>query len=473
MDLPGAKPDLVKEQLLNMFEIDPDDVILASAKTGMGIQEILTRVVTAIPSPNKHGNLENLRLLLQDSWYDNFKGAVNLVQVIDGVLRLNDQVTSIKTGKSYPIKTLSILTPNEIPVKALYPGQVGCFTSNLRTTKDVLIGDTFHKKDRPVEPLMEITPPKPMVFAGFYPSDASEHSKMKSAIEKVSLNDSSVTTAVESSEAMGAGWRIGFLGVLHMEVFSQRLEQEYGASVVITSPTVPYKAIIRPESRKRFDMKEEVLMKAPSTWIEKTFVEKYLEPYVKGTIIAPFEYENSIMALCREFRGELLGESEKVDDFRIKLEYSLPLSEIIIDFFSELKRVTSGYGSFDYEEDGYQEIKLVLVEILINKVSIPELAFICPTIRAREFGRRLVEKMKKELPRQQYDIGIQAAVGSKILARENIKAYRKDVTAKCYGGDLTRQMKLLSRQAEGKKKLKALANIQVSKETFLKLLQRK
>ena len=474
VDLKHAVPETVKEQLFNMFEIDPDSVISASAKTGIGIPEILTAVKERIPPPNRHGKrTDKLRLLLQDSWYDRYKGCVNLVQVIDGVLRLNDQIASMKTEKIHPIKTLSILTPEEKSVEALYPGQIGFFTCNVRSTKDIFIGDTFHRPADKVEPLSEVTRPNPMVFAGFYPQEQAEQSKLKEAIEKVSLNDCSVDIMMESSPALGVGWRLGFLGVLHMEVFTQRLQQEYDANVVVTQPAVPYKQVIRKESRKRFGGEAEITVTNPENWIsERSFVEKCLEPMVRGTLIVPQDFMTPMTALCGEKRGQQL-ECVFVDQTRLRMEFMLPLSEIVTDFFDAVKRMTSGYGTFDYELAGYQEANLVKVDMALNGAIVPELAFVCHKARAREKGKKIAGKMKEELPRQQYDVAIQAKVGATVIARENLKALRKDVLAKCYGGDLTRQMKLLKNQAKGKQKMRSLGNVQVSKDTFIKLLSQK
>ena len=315
IDLPNANPDAIKEQLMSLFEIDPDEVIHASAKTGLGITEILDRVVTDIPSPDRHGKSDKLKFLLQDSWYDQYKGAVNLVQVFDGVLKINQNVTSKSTGKTYTVKSLGILTPFEEPVREIYPGQVGFFTCNMRSTSDAVIGDTFHLKDSPVEPIMEVVSPKPMVFAGIFPEEAKDHLKLKNAIEKVSLNDSSVSVSLDSSMAFGSGWRLGFLGVLHMEVFSQRLKQEYDASVVVTLPSVPYKIIKRENQIKKHE-DAEILVTNPNQWIpEKTTVLSCMEPVVKGTIIVPKEFAKEVDSLCRTCRGEERG-NDIIDEFR-------------------------------------------------------------------------------------------------------------------------------------------------------------
>ena len=475
IDLPNANPDLVKHQLKNLFEIDPNDVLLASAKMGIGIKEIFNAVVDRIPPPNLSadfavgGTCENKqRVFLQDSWYDRYRGAVNLIQVINGQLKPNDIVQSVKTEMTYTIKTLGILTPDEIPVKSLHPGQVGVMTCNMRTPQEAVIGDTFHAKDVPVRPLIEIKRPQPMVFAGIYPFDGSEHVKLKGAIEKVSLNDYSVSVVPETSPALGLGWRLGFLGLLHLEVFSQRLEDEYDAQVLVTTPSVPYRLRLKGAGTK--DSEESFFeVHNPSLWPPKNTIEKYYEPMVRGTIICPQEYVGTVYGLATDCRGEQLS-IENIDQVRTKLEFLFPLNEIIVNFFDRLKSITSGYGSFDYEDAGYQESMLTKIDILLNDESVQELSSIVHTSRAREKGKEMASKLKENLPRQQFGIKIQAASGSHILAREDIKPYRKDVVAKCYGGDIRRKMKLLKFQAEGKKRLKTIGKIDIPKETFIKLL---
>lgn len=468
VDLPNAQPDVVKSQLQNLFEIDPDSVLLASAKTGTGIREILEAVVTRIPPPLEHGKGKTLRMILQDSWYDKYRGTVNLVQVVDGILEKNHVVTSHKTGLSYPVKTLGLLTPNEMDVAALYPGQIGVLTCSMRSPSEALVGDTFHLKDKPVEPFMDVSRPKPMVFAGLYPYDQSELAKMKSAIEKVSLNDYSVTVVNESSPALGSGFRLGFLGILHMEVFTQRLEDEYDAQVVVTSPTVPYRIKIKPQLVKKYDC-ETFMVNNPANLPPNTDIDTYYEPMVKGTVICPHEYLSSVYSLATEARG-IQTAMDYIDQHRVKLEFRLPLSEIVTTFFDRLKSVTSGYGSFDYEEAGYEESHLAKLEILLNEVAVPEMASIVHASRARERGKETVAKLKEHLTRQQFSVKIQATVGSKVMARDDLKALRKDVTAKCYGGDLRRKMKLLKYQAEGKKKMKNIGRLQISQDVFRKIL---
>ena len=475
IDLPNADPDLVKEQLNNLFEIEPSEVLLASAKLGIGIKEIFDAVIHKIPPPTSRidfssGGMHEKKqcFILQDSWYDKFRGTVNLVQVINGRLQPGDIVQSVKTEISYTIKTLGILTPEEVPIKSLQAGQVGVMTCNMKSPRDALIGDTYHAKDEPVKPICDIKRPQPMVFAGVYPFEGSDFVKLKDAIEKVCLNDYSVTTVHETSPALGLGWRLGFLGILHMEVFSQRLEDEYNAQVLITTPSVPYR--VRLNKRGKSNDIEYLEIQNPSKWPDPYMIDTCFEPIVKGTIICPQEYVGAVFGLAAESRGEQLS-VEHIDQVRTKMEFSLPLNEIVVNFFDHLKSITSGYGSFDYEDAGYQETMLTKIEVRLNDECIPELTTIQHTSRAREKGKEIVSKLKDSLPRQQFAIKIQAASGSKILARDDIKPYKKDVTAKCYGGDMRRKMKLLNLQAKGKERMRTYGKIEISKDTFIKLLK--
>ena len=348
----------------------------------------------------------------------------------------------------------------------------------MRSAKDAVIGDTFHKKDIPVESLVAVKRPKPMVYAGIFPIDQSHLTKLNSAIEKVCLNDHSVTKQKGSSAALGVGWRLGFLGVLHMEVFTQRLEDEYDANVVVTPPSVPYRIRLRKHclnsskySDRLMDDDGIITVNNPNEWPVETDCETFFEPMVKGTIIVPSEYLSDVTSLCAENRGIQVG-IEYIDQLRIKLQVNFPLAEILVKFYDSLKSVSSGYGSFDYEEAGYEEAVLVKVNILINEVAVPELATITHATRAKEYGKRLVTKLHETIPRQQFAIKIQATVGtsSKVLARGDIKPVRKDVTAKCYGGDMSRKMKLLKHQAEGKKRMRMVGKVQLSQDVFRKLL---
>eukprot|EP00092_Neocalanus_flemingeri_P039370 GFUD01042865.1.p1 GENE.GFUD01042865.1~~GFUD01042865.1.p1 ORF type:complete len:642 (+),score=216.87 GFUD01042865.1:140-2065(+) len=469
IDLPGADPEGVKLQLRSLFDVEQDQVLAISAKMGIGVKELLDRVVEKVPPPSTLGREGNLRLFLFDSWFDRYQGTINLVQVVDGVLTTkNTAVVSSKTGKEYKVKEVGLLTPSPHPCPALYPGQVGYLISSMKTASEAVIGDTFFAKDRPVDPLLSIEPAKPMVYAGVYPFNPGELKELKVALEKLCLNDNSVSISMETSIALGQGWRLGFLGVLHMEVFTQRLEQEFNAQVVVTAPSVPYKIRMKDEGTKK-RTGQELLVANPSEWVGRMDAAEYQEPMVLGTIIAPTEYLSSILELCHDRRGEQRS-IENIDQSRLNIQFLFPLNEVVTNFFDELKSVTSGYASFDYEDAGYQSSDLQKLDVQLNGMVINELSTICHASKLRLRAKAVVFKMRNELPRQQFNIAIQATVGGKIMAREDIKALRKDVTAKCYGGDISRKMKLLKNQAEGKKRMKKFGNIEIAKETFIKIL---
>jgi len=470
IDLPGADIDGSKEQIFNLFEIDPDEVLAVSAKQGIGVKDLLDCVVQKIPPPTTLGPESPMRLFLFDSWYDRYHGTINLVQVVDGILsgNKNNVVVSHKTKKEYKVKEVGILTPGPQPCPQLFPGQVGYLVTNMKSAREAEIGDTLHSKDKPVSPLISIEPAKPMVFAGVYPFNQSEIRELKAAIERLTLNDRSVSVNVESSLALGQGWRLGFLGVLHMEVFTQRLEQEFNAQVLVTAPSVPYHITLK-DKQKRSEAGETIIVSNPSDWQDKRFAIEYLEPTVIGTIISPSVYLPGIVELCHDMRG-MQHSVTNIDQNRLNIQFLLPLNEIVTNFYDELKSISSGYASFDYEDAGYQKSDLVKLDVLLNGKIVHELSSICHTSKVLDRAKAVVFKLKNELPRQQFAIAIQAAVGSKILARDDIRALKKDVLAKCYGGDITRKMKLLRHQAEGKKRMKKFGNIEIAKETFIKIL---
>ncbi|XP_023327660.1 translation factor GUF1, mitochondrial isoform X2 [Eurytemora carolleeae] len=471
IDLPNANPDAVREQLYSLFELDPGKVLLISAKLGTGVKQLLDAVVQLIPPPPSAAPNADLALFLFDSWFDRYKGAINLVQVKSGIVYNASNIVSCKTGKEYSVKSVGVITPETVECTALYSGQVGYIICNMRSTKEAVIGDTFHLKGKPVPPLLEIAAAKPMLFAGFYPFNAGEYKDLRAAIDKLCINDNSVTLSDESSPALGYGWRIGFLGVLHMEVFSQRLEQEYEAEVLITAPSVPYRLIIKGEGNKKKYGKE-ITVSNPANWLERMNVEEYQEPIVHATMITPVEYLSPILELCNDRRGEQIS-ILNLDQTRLNMQFIFPLNEIATDFFDELKSRSSGFASLDYEDAGYRASDLVKLDIHLNGNPIGELSSIVHVSKIKTKAKYLVGKMKDELPRQQFAIAIQAMVGSKVFAREDVKALRKDVTAKCYGGDISRKMKLLKNQAEGKRKMKKVGNIQIAKETFVNILTNK
>uniref|UniRef100_G1S676 GTP binding elongation factor GUF1 n=1 Tax=Nomascus leucogenys TaxID=61853 RepID=G1S676_NOMLE len=421
IDLKNADPERVENQIEKVFDIPSDECIKISAKLGTNVERVLQAVIERIPPPKVHRK-NPLRALVFDSTFDQYRGVIANVALFDGVVSKGDKIVSAHTQKTYEVNEVGVLNPNEQPTHKLYAGQVGYLIAGMKDVTEAQIGDTLYLHKQPVEPLPGFKSAKPMVFAGMYPLDQSEYNNLKSAIEKLTLNDSSVTVHRDSSLALGAGWRLGFLGLLHMEVFNQRLEQEYNASVILTTPTVPYKAVL--SSSK--------LIKA------RRAVQK-----------------NMIF----------------IDQNRVMLKYLFPLNEIVVDFYDSLKSLSSGYASFDYEDAGYQTAELVKMDILLNGNTVEELVTVVHKDKAHSIGKAICERLRDSLPRQLFEIAIQAAIGSKIIARETVKAYRKNVLAKCYGGDITRKMKLLKRQAEGKKKLRKIGNVEVPKDAFIKVLK--
>ncbi|XP_076281156.1 translation factor waclaw [Lasioglossum baleicum] len=470
IDLKNANPDRVIRQLETLFDIKKEDILKISAKLGIGVKDVLDAVVERIPPPDVFRE-KPTRALIFDSWYDKYKGAISLVYIKEGSLSVGDQITSVQNKKSYEIKTLGLLRPSEDAVKKLVAGQVGCIACNMRSSKEAVIGDTLHIKGQLVEPLLQIKTPKPMVFSGVYPLDQSQFDAMRTAVEKLILNDSGVTAAVDYSVALGQGWRIGFLGLLHMEVFMQRLEQEYGAQPIVTVPNVTYKAkIFGAKNIKKYGS-DEIIFNNPVHFPNPQIVTELYEPIVLGTIITPDEYLGEVLSLCHEKRGvEQL--TKDIGNNRLLLQFTLPLNEIIVDFHDLLKCATSGYASFDYEEHGYAASKVVKLNIALNGTVVEELSTIAHASKAVTLGRQLCEKLINIIPRQMFEIAVQAMVGGDIVARENVKAYRKDVTAKLYGGDVTRRKKLLARQSEGKKKMKMIGKIPIPRDTFIKVLKR-
>ncbi|XP_058815153.1 translation factor GUF1 homolog, mitochondrial [Topomyia yanbarensis] len=472
IDLKNARPEEVAQELFTLFEIDPDEVLRISAKLGTGCEAVLREIVRRLPAPDARRD-ENFRALIFDSWFDRYRGALNLVYVKDGNISIGQEIVSCHTGKTYEVRSLALLRPGEEQVNRLVAGQVGLLGCNMRTSKESNIGDTLYlKQDKTCVPLPGFKPQQPMVFAGVYPADQSQHPYLKSAIEKLVLNDSAVTVNPDSSPALGQGWRLGFLGLLHLDVFSQRLQQEYDAEPILTAPSVTYKIKLKGAKIIAAHGGNEIIhISNPALFPEKTLVEEYYEPFVLGTIIAPTECTGSIIGLCVERRA-IQKTSINIDNNRIMTTYMMPLNEIVVDFHDQLKSISSGYASFDYEDHGYVASALVRMDILLNGQMVDELCTIVHISKAHSHARELVLKLKELIPRQMVQIAIQAVVGGKIVARETLKAYRKDVTAKLYGGDVTRRMKLLKQQSEGKKKMRSIANINVPRDTFINVLKR-
>ncbi|XP_044060248.1 translation factor GUF1, mitochondrial isoform X2 [Siniperca chuatsi] len=449
IDLKNADPERVESQIEKVFDIPREECIRISAKLGTNVEKVLQEVVNRIPP-----------------------GVVANIAVFGGRVRKGDKIVSAHLGKTYEVNELGLLRPDEHPTQKLFAGQVGYIIAGMKDVKEAQIGDTLYLQEQPVEALPGFKPAKAMVFAGLYPMDQSEYPGLRSAIERLTLNDSSVTVQRDSSLALGAGWRLGFLGLLHMEVFNQRLEQEYNASVIVTAPTVPYKAVLSSAKLIKEHGSEEITIVNPAQFPDRSVVSEYLEPMVLGTVLAPDIYTGKIMTLCLNRRA-IQKNMVYIDDQRVMMKYLFPLNEIVVDFYDLLKSLSSGYASFDYESAGYQAADLIKMDILLNGRPVEELTTIVHRDRAYSTGKAMCERLQDSIPRQMFEIAVQAAIGSKVIARETIKAYRKNVLAKCYGGDITRKMKLLKKQAEGKKKMRLIGNVEVPKDAFINVLKRK
>ncbi|XP_034937066.1 translation factor GUF1 homolog, mitochondrial [Chelonus insularis] len=471
IDLKNADPERVTNELISLFDFEKEEILRISAKQGIGVDKLLETIIEKIPSPPVD-RTKPFRALVFDSWYDRYRGAISLIYISEGSLSVKQHVTFLHTGKSYEVKHLMLLRPEEELVKTLYAGQVGCIACHMKTSKEAHIGDTIHLKNEPVEPLIGFSPPKSMVFAGIYPVDQAQHLALRSAIEKLVLNDSAVSMSPESSPALGQGWRLGFLGLLHMEVFCQRLEQEHETASIITSPSVTYKAKIIGKQNIKENRGDEIFFNNPSFFPNPQIVSEFYEPMVLGTIITPEQHVRTIMSLCENKRG-VQQSSKHLDTKRMILQYVLPLNEVIIDFHDSLKSITSGFASFDYEDYGYEVTDIVKMNVLLNGMPVEELSTIVHASKATGSAKRLAAKLLDIIPRQQFLIAIQVTVGVKVLARENLKPYRKDITGKLKsGGDMQRRRKLLAQQNEGKKKLRMVGNITLPRETFIKVLKK-
>lgn len=461
IDMQAADPEKVKEEMSRAFDLNPEDALLISAKTGLGVETVLPRIIEKIPAPlgNESGHL---KALLFDSWFDEYRGVIVLIEVLDGFIKKGDKITAAHAGNEYEVLDLGLMYPDPFSTGALYTGQVGYLICGMKTVKEARVGDTFFHSKYPVKALPGFKPAKSMVFAGIYPVEASEFEQVRDAIEKLTLNDPSVHVEKETSVALGLGFRCGFLGLLHMDVFKQRLEQEHNASIIVTSPTVSYRVLLTNG--------EEAVIDNPVKYPEQQRIDKVLEPMIRATIVTPKEYLGSLMQLCQERRGEQI-DMNYIDETRIVLKYKMPMNEIVSDFYDRLKSLTAGYASFDYEVADYEEADLVKMNILINGKPVDALSLIVHRDKAQYVGRALVEKLRKVIPRQMFEVAIQAAIGAKIIARESVSAMRKNVTAKCYGGDISRKRKLLEKQKEGKKKMKQVGNVELPQEAFLTILE--
>lgn len=459
IDLVTAQPEKITKQLHTSLGFNADQVLRISAMNGIGLDMVFPAIVEIIPPPEDVKD-QPLKALLFDSWYqDIFTGVICLVKLESGKIKAGDKIVACSTGKQYDVAEVGVMHPEPVRTDALYTGQVGYVKIGMKSTKEARVGDTFHAVGLPVEPFPGFKQAKPMVFAGLYPDEDGDFNDLKDAIEKLTLTDASVTLERDVNDVLGMGYRCGFLGLLHMDVFLQRLREEYSVGVIATAPNVP----IRLELHGSDEITE---VTQASQWPEQHTIKSSYEPYVSATIFAPKEYLGAITQLCLDRRGVSTG-LEYIDDTRIHMSYSMPLSEVIYDFFDKLKAMTSGYATFDYEEAGFEPADLVKCNVLLNGIIADPLSVICHRAKAESTGRKVAEKLKEVIRRQMFEIRIQAAIGNKIIARETIKAFRKDVTAKCYGGDITRKRKLLEKQKEGKKRMKAVGNVELSTEAFM------
>ena len=462
IDLPSANPELVKKEIEDVIGIDAEDALLTSAKEGIGIEEVLEAIVNRIPPPKGDEN-KPLKALIFDSFYDNYKGAISFVRVVDGIVKPGMRIKMFSTGKVFEVTEVGMFRPNLYPVEELKAGEVGYIAASIKNVKDTRVGDTITDADNPADfPLPGYKEVVPMVFCGIYPADGQDYENLKEALEKLQLNDASLVFEPDTSAALGFGFRCGFLGLLHMEIVQERLEREYNLNLVTTAPSVIYKV---------YKTNGEVLdLDNPTKMPPPTQIDHIEEPIVEATIMVPTEYVGAVMELCQDRRGVYLG-MEYLEQTRVLLKYEMPLNEIIYDFFDALKSRTRGYASFDYELKGYKESNLVKLDILINGELVDALSMIVHKDKAYEKARKIVEKLKENIPRHLFEIPIQAAIGSKIIARETVKALRKNVLAKCYGGDVTRKKKLLEKQKEGKKRMRQVGSVEIPQEAFMSILK--
>ncbi len=462
MDMESAMPEEVKDQILDLTGCDPDDIIEASGKTGMGVEEILEAIIKKIPPPG--GDPEApLQALIFDSVFNPFRGIYAYFRIFNGTLRKDDYVMFFSTKMSYHADEIGVLQLRPEPRKVLYAGDVGYIISGIKSSREVKVGDTItHVEETCSSAIEGFSEVKPMVFAGIYPVDADDYEDLRASIEKLQLNDASLTFIPESSAALGFGFRCGFLGLLHMEIIQERLDREFNMDVITTVPNVSYKVFTR---------KGEVVdVHNPSGLPEQNYIDYIEEPYIRAQIISQAEYVGSIMKLCLDKRGTLLNQFYLTSN-RVELSFEMPLAEIVFDFYDKLKSISKGYASFDYHTSAYKKADLVRLDILLNGEMVDALSTLIHRSNAYDFGRRMCVKLKELIPRQQFDIAIQAAISAKIIARETVKALRKDVTAKCYGGDITRKRKLLEKQKKGKKRMRQVGNIEVPQTAFLAVLK--
>ncbi len=461
IDLPNADIDRVKKEIIDTLGFKEEDIILVSAKTGVGIDKLMEAIITRIPAP-KGNPKDELKALIFDSYFDSYKGIVISTRIMQGKVKIGDKIKMMATNATYEVNSLGIHTPSIVNKNELVCGEVGFLSASIKSIEDVKVGDTITHTNANVEPIEGYKPMKPMVFCGIYPIESSQFPELKEALEKLKLNDASLEFVPETSEALGFGFRCGFLGLLHMEIIEERIEREFGIELIATSPSVIYDVELTDGNH--------IMIDSPSLMPDRVKIKSIKEPYIRTNIFVPSEYIGSIMELCQDKRGKYIS-IEYPSKNRVNIHYEIPLSEIVYDFFDKLKSYTKGYASFDYELIGYQESDLVKMDILLNGKAVDALSIIVHKDFAYNRGKAIVNNLKKIIPRQQFEVPIQACIGAKVISRENIKAVRKNVLAKCYGGDVSRKRKLLEKQKEGKKRMKMVGNVEIPQEAFLSVLK--
>lgn len=462
IDLPAADPERIKKQIEDIIGLDASEAVLASAKDGIGIGEILEQIVEKVPAPS--GSIdEPLQALIFDSHYDPYRGVIVYARIVNGAVRPGMRIKMMSTNKTFEVNEVGIFKPKMTVANELVVGDVGFIVASMKNVKDTRVGDTITDASRPAtQPLPGYRRVNPMVYCGLYPIETNQYTALREALERLELNDSALKYEPETSQALGFGFRCGFLGLLHMEIIQERIEREFGIDLITTTPSVVYHVYTTKGERK--------LVENPSFMPDPVIIERIEEPYVKAKILVPNEYVGPVMELCQRKRGEYV-DMQYLDNIRVQLVYDIPLSEIIYDFFDQLKSHTRGYATLDYELIGYRMSKLVKIDILLNNEKVDALSFITHKDNAQQRGRIITEKLRKMIPRQMFEVPIQAAIGHKIVARENISALKKDVIARCYGGDVSRKRKLLDKQKEGKKRMKSIGSVEVPQEAFMALLK--
>lgn len=462
IDLPSADPERVRNEIEEVIGLDASEAVLASAKAGIGIEDILEQIVEKVPAPT--GDPEApLKALIFDSLYDAYRGVVAYIRVVEGTVKIGDKIKMMATGKEFEVTEVGVFNPKPVLTEELSVGDVGFLTAAIKNVGDTRVGDTItNAKNGATEALPGYRRLNPMVYCGLYPIDSAKFNDLREALEKLELNDSALQFEPETSQALGFGFRCGFLGLLHMEIIQERIEREFKIDLITTAPSVIYEVVLTDGSQIKIDN--------PSDMPDPQKIDRIEEPYVKATMMAPNDYVGAIMEICQEKRGTFI-DMQYLDETRVSIVYEIPLSEIVYDFFDQLKSSTKGYASFDYELIGYKESKLVKMDILLNAEQVDALSFIVHKDFAYDRGKIIVEKLKELIPRQQFEVPIQAAIGQKIVARSTIKAMRKNVLAKCYGGDISRKRKLLEKQKEGKKRMKQVGSVEVPQEAFMAVLK--